>query len=188
MPHWCLSFTTWLRCWAQFITRLDEKAGGYGPDDSHHYMAMRNGLIALQNTVTTLIQSSPDPDGFWLTVAHLTVERLHRVCCSLNPAILGEPTTLMEERVAGTRAAAVTPKRPQPSGTSATRVGPNPNKKARPTIAAQPQRQQKKEGLKEGCPYRGFTQHHSLFECKVYKSELAKSNQSSSGAAGDQKG
>jgi hypothetical protein len=194
MPHWCVSFTTWLRCRAQFITQLDDKAGGYGPDDSHQYLAMRNGLIALQNTVTTFMQSAHDQEASWLQVAHIIMGRIHRLCTSLNPAVLAEPTTLMEERVAATRATAVTPKRAAPATTSTPRSGQLGPKKPKGNPPGNRQQQSNRaasgggggqSGSREGCPYHNFTTGHTLFQCKVYK-ELSQSHPSTSAASTSQ--
>lgn len=173
MPHWCLSFTIWLRCWAQFITQLDDQAGCHGPDDSTHYVAMRNGLIALQNIATTMMQATPDQDAAWLNVAHLIMGRLHRLCTTLTPSILAEPTTLMEERIASNRAASVTPKRPAPSPGGPSRDGPPQPKKPRGNPNTQ-QRQAPGGGgragkPRDGCPYHNYTTQHSIFECNTFK-------------------
>ena len=191
MPHWCLSFTIWLRCWAQFITQLDDKAGGYGADENPHYLAMRNGLIGLQNMATTLMQASSDQDAQLLLVAHLIMARLHRLCVSSNPAVLREPLSMMEEREASNRAAAVTVQRPsaQP-GQHPPRGGNQPNKKARQTSSTTGQhrngngggRPATTAGPREGCPYHGFTKQHTLFQCNIFK-ELSPRSQSSASSA-----
>jgi len=187
MPHWCLSFTTWLRCWAQFITQLDDKAGGYGVDENEHYLAMRNGLIALQNIATALMQASPDQDATWLMVAHLIIGRLHRLCISTNPSVLRESTTMMEEREAANRAAAVTVHRLQTQSVArAPRSGPHPNKKARPTPSGQQKMGgSRPSGPRDGCPYHGNTKSHSIFDCHIFK-ELSRSQHTQSSSSAQQ--
>ena len=190
MPHWCLSFHTWLRCWAQFISQLDDKAGGHGSDESHHYLLMRNGLIALQNTATTLMQASVDQEAAWLPVALFIMGRLYRMCTTLNPTVLAEPVSTMEERVAATRASAVTPKRPHSTPTGPRHgSGSSFTKKPRgnPPGQQRPGGGGKASGPRDGCPYHNFTKQHSLFECNVYK-ELSRSQNPSSGTSSNQQG
>ena len=144
----------------------------------------------LQNMATTLMHASSDQDAQWLLVAHLIMARLHRLCVSTKPAVLREPLSIMEEREASNRAAAVTVQRPasQPMQRPP-RAGNPPNKKARQTSSTTGQqrngggggRPSNGSGPRDGCPYHNFTKQHTLFECDVFK-ELSRSQSSTSSA------
>ena len=98
MPHWLVSFSTFLACWGNWMMLIDARGGD---------RAMRDAMSSLQHIVTGMMQGAMDPDGTWLMAAHLIMARVHKLCVSLRPDVIGAELTLQEEREASNRARSV---------------------------------------------------------------------------------
>jgi len=136
--------------------------------------AMRDGMLGLQDIVTSMMQGANDPDQAWLRTAHFIMARIHRFCATLRPELLAAEVTLHEEREAANRAKSVRKssstnqqggsgfptnrgngngKRPNPNSN---RGQPNPNRtKIEP----------------DKCPFHNGASH-SLYECKTFLSHV----------------
>lgn len=127
MPHWLLSYPTWVQCWGQFLSILEKRGG-----DS----LLREAMMQLQRYVTSMIHNAEfEADLAWSVAAHFVLDRVHRFLTSLDPQTLSSPPTMFEEREAAGRARSVhtvkpsAPRTPGPSKRRAT--GPTPRRPAK---------------------------------------------------------
>ena len=127
MPHWLLSYPTFVQCWGQFLSMLEQRGG-----DS----LLREAMMQLQRFVTSMIHNAEsDAETAWLIAAHFVLDRVHRFLTTLDPQAFASAPTMFEEREAMGRARSVSAAKPpvnRPQGPAKRRnPGPAPRRPAK---------------------------------------------------------
>jgi len=132
---------------------------------------MRDGMLGLQDIITSMMQGAYDQDQAWLRAAHFIMGRIHRFCTSLRPEILSADISLQEEREAANRAKSVR----KGSATSSSKSDshtPNhgssgKNKRSNPSIHHGHPHPTRTRTDPQGCIFHNGAPH-SIYECDKF--------------------